>query len=167
MGLPTNDTRGLDQEQARAIAEECYSDVLAYCRRHAPAGYEPTDLAQETFLRFVRARGYRERGRPIAYLMRVARSVCIDASRKRRLETVRLDFEIPVTERDELELELDAALSRLPDELREAVELRFGSGLGMNEVARVLGISRFSARRRVNAALKLLEEYLEEGDRDG
>ena len=165
--MPLNDIRGLGKEQARAIAEECYSEVLAYCRRHAPAGYEPADLAQETFLRFVRARGYRERGRPIAYLMRVARSVCIDASRKRRLETVRLDFEIPVAERDELELELDAALSRLPDELREAVELRFGSGLGMNEVARVLGISRFSARRRVNAALKLLEEYLEEGDRDG
>ena len=82
--MPRNDDTRLSPDQARKIAEECYSEVLAYCRRHAPAGHEPADLAQETFLRFVRAQGYRERGKPIAYLMRIARSVCVDASRERR-----------------------------------------------------------------------------------
>lgn len=158
---------GLAPDQARKIAEECYGDVLAYCRRHAPAGHEPADLAQETFLRFVRARRYRERGKPLAYLMRIARSVCVDASRKRQLETVRLDFDIPAEERSAQELELDAALSKLPDDMREAVELRYGSGLGVNDVALTLGISRFAARRRINAALKLLEASLKEGDLDG
>ena len=61
-------------------------------------GSNPADLAQETFLRFVRAQGYRERGKPIAYLMRIARSVCVDASRERRLETVSLDFDVPAEE---------------------------------------------------------------------
>ncbi|MBO7675395.1 MAG: sigma-70 family RNA polymerase sigma factor [Atopobiaceae bacterium] len=159
--------KGLSPDRAKEIAEECYGEVLAYCRRHAPAGHDPADLAQETFLRFVRAQGYAERGRPIAYLMRVARSVCVDAGRKRSLNTVSLDFEVAADERDNREIELDAALARLPDDLREAVELRYGSGLGVGEVARVLGISRFSARRRINAALKALESLLEEGDLDG
>ena len=70
-------------------------------------------------------------------------------------------------ERGEREVELDVALARLPDDLREAVELRYGSELGVGEMARVLGISRFSARRRINAALKMLEEELEEGGLDG
>jgi len=70
------------RRRAREIAEECYGEVLAYCRRHAPAGHDAADLAQETFLRFVRAKGYRERGRPIAYLIRIARSVYVDASRR-------------------------------------------------------------------------------------
>ena len=165
--MPRKRTERLGSEQARRIAEECYGEVLAYCRRHAPAGHEPADLAQETFLRFVRAQSYAERGRPIAYLMRIARSVCVDASRKKRLETVSLDFEVAADERSEREAELNAALASLPDELREAVELRYGSGLSVGEVAHALGISRFSARRRINAALKLLEQELEEGDLDG
>ena len=165
--MPKQRTDGLDPDRARKIAEECYGDVLAYCRRHAPAGYEAADLAQETFLRFVRAQGYRERGKPIAYLMRVARSVCVDASREKQLETVSLEFEVAADERNGCEADLDPALARLPSELREAVELRFGLGLGVNEVARALGISRFAARRRINAALTALEESLKEGDLDG
>lgn len=88
--MPRNSPESLGPDRARKIAEECYGEVLAYCRRHAPAGYDAADLAQETFLRFVRTQGYAERGRPIAYLMRIARSVCVDASRKRRLETASL-----------------------------------------------------------------------------
>lgn len=165
--MPRQRTDGLDPDQARKIAEECYGDVLAYCRRHAPAGHEAADLAQETFLRFVRAQGYRERGKPIAYLMRVARSVCVDASRKRRLETVSLDFEVAADESNVRDADLGPALMQLSDELRAAVELRFGMGLGMNEVAQALGISRFAARRRIKAALKALEEDLREGGLDG
>jgi RNA polymerase sigma-70 factor (ECF subfamily) len=154
---------GLDPEQARKIAEECYGGVLAYCKRHAPAGHEPADLAQETFLRFVRAGSYQERGKPIAYLLRTARNVCIDASRKRRLETVPLDVDPPAEEWNESGVDLDEALANLPDELREAVELRYGLGLGVSEMAHALAISRFSVRRRIRAALKLLEEDLKDG----
>ena len=165
--MPRNGVDSLSPEQARRIAEECYGEVLAYCRRHAPVGHEPADLAQETFLRFVRAGSYRERGKPVAYLMRIARSVCVDASRERRLETVSLDFELPAEERSEGGFELEEALAKLPDNLREAVELRYGSGLGVGEVAHALGISRFSARRRINAALRLLGDDLKEGGLDG
>ena len=55
--MPRNNPESLGPERAREIAEECYGEVLAYCRRHAPAGHDAADLAQETFLRFVRADG--------------------------------------------------------------------------------------------------------------
>lgn len=174
--VPSLEQSGLSPEQARTIAEECYGEVLAYCRRHAPAGHEAADLAQETFLRFVRAKTYRERGKPLAYLMRTARSVCADAARNRRPVTVSLDFEVPDEraaevpdeavgeDADKTDPMLAAALERLPVDLRDAVELRFGAGLGVGEVARALGISRFSARRRINAALRILKQELGEGD---
>ena len=161
--MPMSGTDSLSPEQARKIAEECYGEVLAYCRRHAPAGHEPADLAQETFLRFVRAGSYRERGKPIAYLMRIARSACIDASRERRLETVALDFDVPDSRDSSESLAIDEALAKLPPDQREAVELRFGLGLDVGEVGQVLGISRFAVRRRINAALKVLGKELEEG----
>ncbi|MBQ2680636.1 MAG: hypothetical protein IJF97_01720 [Eggerthellaceae bacterium] len=53
--MSEQETDGLDPDRARKIAEECYGDGLAHCRRHAPAGHDAADLAQETFLRFVRA----------------------------------------------------------------------------------------------------------------
>ena len=161
----------LTQAQAERIAQDCYADVLAYCRRHAPAGHDAADLAQETFLRFVTHGAYREQGRPIAYLMRVARSVCADAARQHRLETVPLDLDVPdaqgeaqVAETD-TDTELAEALAALPDELREAVELRFSADLSVGEVARALGISRFAASRRLRRALRLLGEAL--GKKDG
>ncbi|MBQ9068412.1 MAG: sigma-70 family RNA polymerase sigma factor, partial [Eggerthellaceae bacterium] len=144
-----------------------YGEVLAYCRRHAPAGHDAADLAQETFLRFVRAQRYRERGKPIAYLMRIARNVCVDASREKHLETVSLDFDVADERHGEQVTGIDDALAKLPDDMREAVELRYGAGLQVNEVARALGISRFSAKRRIDAALKLLAKELKEGDLDG
>lgn len=175
-GLPRSDRGRLSPDEARRIAEECYDEVLAYCRRHAPAGHDPADLAQETFLRFVRAEGYRDHGRPIAYLMRIARSACVDASRRRRVEVVSLDFDV-ADERaegvpgkpaeDASTDEISCALATLPADLREVVELRYGSDLGVGEVAGVLGISRFAVRRRIRTALDLLARELGEGDTHG
>ena len=165
--MPNATNKSMSQERARRIAEECYADVLAYCRRHAPAGCDAADLAQETFLRFVRNGRYRERGKPLSYLMRTARSVCVDASRERRLETVSLDFDVAAEEEPEDLPDLGAAVAGLPDDLREVVELRFGAGLSVNEVARVLGTNRFTVGRRVRRALELLRRGLEEGGLDG
>lgn len=168
--MPKDEESLLTRSRAEAIVCECYDEVLAYCRRHAPVGYEAADLAQETFLRFVRTKSYRERGKPIAYLLRIARNVCIDAGRKRRLETVELSFDIE----DESAIPgisdssgVESALASLTPELKEAVELRYGSGLEVNEVAKVLGVSRFAVRRKINAALKLLRRELEKGGFDG
>ena len=70
-------------DEAERLVGEHYADVLRYCRRHAPAGLAE-DAAQETFLRFVRARSrYRERGRARAYLVTIARNVCADMARDR------------------------------------------------------------------------------------
>ena len=65
------------------------------------------------------------------HLMRIARSACVDAGRARRLETVSLDFDMADGAVDDplVDITVKAALAKLPDDLREAVELRYGSGL--------------------------------------
>ena len=88
-------------------------------------------------------------------------------SRSKRLETVALDFDVEDVRDEGSGIEVGEALAKLPDDLREAVELRYGSGLEVNEVARALGVSRFAVRRRINAALRLLEGELGEGGIDG
>lgn len=159
--------RGISEENARRIVEEHYDDVLAYCRRHAPSWDEAQDAAQETFLRFMRyLPSYRDQGKPLAFLLTIARGVCIDACRRQNLTWVPLEDDIP-SPQDERESDLRMALSALPSEQREVLELRYDHGLRVFEIARVLGISRFSAARKISAALEALKLLLEQDTEGG
>ena len=154
------DGRRLDEEEARRIVEEHYESVLAYCRRHAPSGEDALDATQETFLRFVRSLPkYRDRGKPLAFLMTIARNACADSYRRRGRSWEPLDEETPAPAAGSSDAVRDALLA-LPGEQREVLELRYDQGLRVNEVARVLGVSRFAAGRRISAALEALRAEL-------
>ncbi len=157
----------LDEATAQRIVEMCYDDVLAYCRRHAPSGIEGDDVAQEVFLRFARAHAYREKGTPLAYLLAIARNLCIDASRARtRIPIASLSADlgycdIPDSHDAFADTELSWALDALDAQAREVIELRFDQGLSVAEIAQVLGVSRFSVHRRLRRALDLLKHELD------
>ena len=148
-----HESRGMEPAGVRRLVEAHYSDVYAYCRRHTESVDEAEDAVQEVFLRFVGASGrYRDDGRPLAYLLTIARNVCADPSpgsgSADRLSAVR------------------RAVRALPDEAREIVELKFDQGLTAVEIARVTGLSRFAVARRIGSALSDIREALasEEGD---
>lgn len=158
------------EERIGQIVGEHYADVLAYCRRHTRSAEEAADACQETFLRFVRRAGsYRELGKPLAYLITIARSVCADLARAHARDADELPDGLPTDAPgpDAADLDLALALERLAPDDREALELRFGQGLRVGEVARVLGVSRFAAGRRVRRALDALRAQLDAGSREG
>lgn len=156
--------KGLDEESARRIVEAHYGDVLAYCRRHAPSPDEAADATQETFLRFVKSLPtYRDQGKPLAYLLTIARRVCIDACRRRERVWDQLDESVPAPA-VEAGCEVREALQALSPDQREVLELRYDQGLRVAEVARVLGMSRFAAARRISAALDALKAELDDAD---
>ena len=157
-------------DEAERLVGEHYADVLRYCRAHAPAGLAE-DAAQEAFLRFIRARArYRERGRVRAYLITIARNVCIDMARGRAGGWDELPEQLPGGD-DPAEADgrrdLAVALAKLPRIQREALELRYGQVFKVGEVGAVLGMSRFAAARTIAAALDalraLLDAELDEG----
>lgn len=170
-----NGNPSLDEATARRIVEECYDRILAYCRQHAPDGTDPRDVTQEAFLRLARLGSETELDNPLSYLISVARNLCIDAYRKQRVQTLPLDTYADAPEmadpHDTLgDVELACALERLDPDLREVLELRYDQGLTVTEAARVLGISRFAATRRLRRALTALEQLLSphaEGDAYG
>ncbi len=149
--------------EAERLVDEHYADVLRYCRRHAPAGLAE-DAVQETFLRFIRARArYREQGRVRAYLVTIARNVCIDMARGRAVAWEELPEALPAGgdpgDADDGR-DLAAALARLPRLQREALELRYGEDLKVGDVGRALGMSRFAAARAIRSALEALRADL-------
>lgn len=157
-------------ERTRQIVEAHYADVLRYCRRHTLCAEDAQDAAQETFLRFVRSSAtYRERGKPLAYLLTIARNVCVDLARAHARDPEELPEDVSSAEvADGRDLDLARALERLRPEEREVLELRFDQGLRVGEVGQVLGVSRFAAARRIRGALDALRAELERpaGGRD-
>ena len=63
-------------------------------------------------------------------------------------------------DQDLMERYIYAVTRRLPRAQREVLELRYGQGLRVGEVARALGVSRFAAARTISAALEALREHL-------
>lgn len=154
--------KGLSEEEARRVVERHYDDVLAYCRRHAPSREDALDATQETFLRFVKGLpSYRDRGKPLAFLLTIARGICADCYRRRGRVWEPLDEELPAPEEGTSQ-EVRAALGSLSADQQEVLELRYDQGLRVGEVARVLGVSRFTAARRISAALDALKAELED-----
>ena len=159
--------RRRDGEAFDRLVEEHYDDVLAYCRRHAPSYDEAPDVAQEAFLRFVRSGRSPIEGKPLAYLLTIARNLCIDASRAKRPPAVPLDVDVPDRSPGAdpaaacAGSEVGVLIGALDPELREVVELRFDQGFKVGEIAQALGVSRFAVNRRLNRALVELRRGLE------
>jgi RNA polymerase sigma-70 factor, ECF subfamily len=139
------------------------------------------ELFQETWLR-VLARGHQYDGesRFETWLFAIARHLAIDASRRRRLESLdellasgesRPGWEPPAPERSlpaamlagrEDAERLGSALSRLPAVYREVMLLRFQEDLSLEEIAAVVKVPLSTVKSRLYRGLSAARELLEE-----
>jgi RNA polymerase sigma-70 factor (ECF subfamily) len=137
------------------------------------------EVAQDLFLAVWRSAGtYRGESRPAAWLFRIAHNLAANArrARARRLQSEPLAAEagdeLPVEASHEDavldRLALLAALGRLSSAHREALELVFVQGFGMDEVAAILGVPVGTVKSRISYARRALRTHLvaETCDRD-
>ena len=156
------------------MLEEFYREhlpaVRSFVARRVSEPQLAADLTAEVFLAAIRhAKSCRaDRGRPIAWLYVIARSVVADESRRQKLErnaTSRVSGRRPV-EADALariEERLDAerdtrrlyeSLAALPDRDRALMELVAVDGPSVAEAAAVLGLRPGTARVRMHRSGK-------------
>jgi len=148
------------QELVAVLYEELHSMAAAVMRAERPDHtLSPTALVHEAYMRLADARrvGWQDRGHFMAVTCRVMRRVLVDHARRRASakrdggERVTLRDDVGFAEDRSLEiLDLDAALTRLEAiDARRArvVEMRYFSGLEIDEVARLLGVSEATVKR--------------------
>jgi RNA polymerase sigma-70 factor, ECF subfamily len=134
--------------------------VYAYFLRMVPGRETARDLAQETFVRAIRAAPRFRGDAPVeAWLLGIARNVFREWLRRHQEDPV---DELPEgtsasaagdEERRRLErLDVERLLLRLEPEHREVLVLRFVLDLSGDEAAAVLGISHDALRQRVARA---------------
>lgn len=157
--------RAGDENAAEELIRGYYPQIMRFCRWQCGNRELAEDLAQETFFRVFRSLDqYRKKGHFKAWLYSIAKSVCIDELRKRRVERepgqdiADIGDEGNGIRQVEDEEEIRQLLSLLPEEQREALILHYMEGFTFREMGEILGIPGRTAQSRVNLALKNLRQ---------
>jgi RNA polymerase sigma-70 factor (ECF subfamily) len=160
-----------DEEALASLYELFYPKLYNYAYLQLGDVHQAEDLASEVLLRVLESlSGYRFRGVPLtAWVFRIARNCIIDLHRRRqRRPQVSLHDGIPGTEdsphalaeRSVAHSELRLALTRLTEEQRQVIILKFVEGMDNASVARVLGRSQGAVKSLQHRALVSLKKIL-------
>src|SRR6476661_2471678 len=149
-------------------------DVYSYSYYRVGNHHDAEDLTEQTFLQAYRhlERALAESdGRPLRpWLIRIAHNLAANLYRDRsRKPQSALDESAPIatthtTEdiaegRDELKRILEG-VTKLPDERREALIMRFALGMDNREIARAIGKTDGATKVLIHRAIKQLEEIV-------
>ena len=172
------------KEYLNEIAARYYDDIYYFCAYQTGDREAAYDLAQETFLRFIRyVDGYRYRNLK-GYLLTIAMNVCRTYFHEAGVRRVEQEFReelIHTADTDGCErmpgLEnagsmeqmersqvLSDALLQLPAVQREAVLLHHFYGYKNREIARMTGASFAAVKSRINQGLGKLKNLLDRED---
>jgi RNA polymerase sigma-70 factor (ECF subfamily) len=171
--------RARDPEALGAFFERYFDRVYGLAFRLLGDRAAAEDAAQEVFLKVHRAADRLDPARdPDPWLLTITTNVCRDLWRSgahrlsRRSSSIddnpavggalaspgkSPEAELLAGERQRL---VQDAITRLPENLREAVVLREYQGLGYDEIASMLGINEAAARKRYSRALAELGRLL-------
>ena len=146
--------------------EEQYDHIYRYCYYHLRDAGKAEDITQETFLRYLESDSYRDIGRPLAFLYTVARNLCIDEMRHRKMEP--LTEELPGENQEDSLLDsimLRQALHELSSRERELILLRYVNEVPVADLAKFYGKSRYAVYRETKKVLQKLERRMADGQK--
>ena len=134
-------------------------EVFGFLRKRI-GGERAEDLFQETFLRALRAYPRLEHGEHLrAWVLTIASRIILDDARRKRpqgeLPELATEDELPAFE------ELAPLTDGLPPKERAAVVLRYGYGLGYDEIGDALGSTEAAARQAASAGVRRLRKEQE------
>ena len=162
--------------EALSILYDRHSPLaFALARRMLRDEETASEVIQDAFLNVWRgAASFRpERGRFLSWLMSVVRHLAIDELRRRRSKTKAGMFEnLSITSKEKnqsggdgawdglLNHDIHKALSKLPDQQRQVIELAYFQGFTQQEISDHLGDSLGTVKTRVRLGLQKLREFL-------
>lgn len=143
--------------------EEQYDRIYRYCYFKVRKQELAEDITQETFLRFYEHFGHYGNDWTLQYLYRIAHNLCVDEYRKPAMEQLTQEGTVE-SHADEVlaKISIYEALSKLSEEEREMLLLRYVNEVPTAVICRIFHISRFALYRKMKKAIKKLQNELGE-----
>lgn len=146
-----------------ADIEEQYNKLYQYCYFKVHNAHLAEDITQEAFLRLLETEKNMEIEKPLAFLYTVARNLCIDEFRRKKLnELTAVPEDMPADNENQIidAVSVKIALDELTEREREIVLLKVVNEVPVKDISKIFGISRFAVYREVKKILKKLERRL-------
>lgn len=159
-----------DEKAAEVFVRKYYPRILKYCMIHVRDYGHSEDITQETFMKFFHSLDkYNHYGKAINYLYVIAANACRDYYKKNKslyCDDVDIDTLKETTsysaEYIETKMDIESALDKLPEELKEVAILFFFQEVKQKEIAKILNINLSLVKYRIGKAKKILSKYLSE-----
>jgi len=146
--------------------EDQYDRIFRYLFFRLQDHQTAEDLTQETFLRFLASRTYRDENRQLQYLYTIARNLCIQHHRDRDMTFSLEETQMPQVKGSFEEslirqISLREAMDKLPPEEREMLFLHYVNDVPVPVMSGLYKISRFAVYRRLRSILKKVRNWME------
>lgn len=159
------------KELLNDVIQRYYEDILHFCIYQIRDVSYAYDLTQETFYRFIRCVDTYQCRNLKAYLIRIARNLCIDYWRG-RIDTIDIDGpelidQMILTDKDkefekiENGMVLADFLSELSVEQREVVVMRYYCDLKIKDIAKILEVNLSTVKSRLRLGVLALKKIAE------
>lgn len=140
--------------------------IFAYCRRILGDYDRAQDAFQETFVKFFNsAQQEREMTNVPAYLLRIARNLCLNMQRSNKGQISLEEYHLPLSydmshDKKELLSLITEAMETLPLDYKEAFILREYEGLSYQEIADMTESSLSTVKIRIYRAKQKIRDIL-------
>lgn len=159
-----------DSSVAKRAFEELYNRysklVFTYCVKMLRDEENAKDAFQDTFIRLLNVSSKKENIENMkAYIMKIARNVCLDKIKEIRNmpeplnHTIGKYYQQRYERKEEKEI-IDAALDKLPYALKETLMMKEYLNYSYDEIAEIMGLSRTAVATNIHRAKDRLRELL-------
>jgi len=157
-----------DKAAYTVLLRKYYQQVFLTCLSVLGSPHDAEDMAQDAIITgYAKIRQLREASQFGAWICRIARNRSFNLLRKHRLTDDNIDKWIaqPSGRKATHCIDMQRAVSKLPQDLREPIMMYYYDGQDVKKVARCLNISAPRVYQRLRAAYRQLHHLLvEQGD---
>lgn len=152
------------KELLHDVIERYYDDILRFCIYQLRDVSYAYDLTQETFYRFIRCVDTYQYKNLKAYLVQIARNLCVDYWHDKtdmidiEYQEIKVQDDRRPLEQIENEMVLTELLAKLPLEQREVIIMRYYSDLKLTDIAGILNVNLSTIKSRLRLGLKALKK---------
>ncbi len=150
-----------------ALYQETKAAVFGFCLSILRNRAEAEDMTHDCFVRvFLAAEQYRRAQNPMAWILTVARNLCLHRLRDQQRETVQAELEETAADglSPEDRLVLSGCMQALSDEERQIAVLHAVSGMKFREIAELLGLPLSTVLSKYHRSMKRLRDLWQEGE---
>ena len=157
------------KEAVDIIVEQYYADIYRFCLYMVQTEDDAYDIAQETFLKFIKyGTSYKHKNLK-GYLLTIARNICFNYFRDKKEKGTAVDcekFANISNHRDFLNEATDAIylrslLNERSRDIKEVVILRIYEEMKFKDIAKIMGCSVSTTKSRFRLGVNQLKKIME------